>query len=55
MKDFRRTISTLFLTQHGADINIRNSEGKRPVDLADANTKAVLEGEYKKDELLEAR
>lgn len=42
------------LLQHGADPNIRNTEGKTPLDLADAATKPVLTGEYKKDELLEA-
>ena len=40
--------------QHGADPSIRNSEGKTPLELADASTKPVLSGEYKKDELLEA-
>lgn len=33
---------------------MKNSEGKTPVDLADANTKPILTGEYRKDELLEA-
>lgn len=42
------------LLQHGADANIRNTEGKTALDLADAATKPVLIGEYKKDELLEA-
>jgi tankyrase len=42
------------LIQHGADPSIRNSEGKTPLELAESSTKAVLTGEYKKDELLEA-
>jgi hypothetical protein len=44
---------SLFI-QHGADPSIRNSEGKTPLELAESSTKAVLTGEYKKDELLEA-
>uniref|UniRef100_A0A672MSN8 Poly [ADP-ribose] polymerase n=1 Tax=Sinocyclocheilus grahami TaxID=75366 RepID=A0A672MSN8_SINGR len=47
----------LFLTvllQHGADPNIRNTDGKSALDLADPSAKTVLTGEYKKDELLEA-
>lgn len=42
------------LLQHGANPNIRNSEQKTPLDLADENTRPVLTGEYCKDELLEA-
>ena len=42
------------LLQHGADPNIRNSENKIPLDLADPCTRLVLTGEYHKDELLEA-
>lgn len=42
------------LLQHGANPNIRNSEQKTPLDLADDNTRPVLTGEYRKDELLEA-
>uniref|UniRef100_A0A673JLA6 Poly [ADP-ribose] polymerase n=1 Tax=Sinocyclocheilus rhinocerous TaxID=307959 RepID=A0A673JLA6_9TELE len=42
------------LLQHGADPNIRNTDGKSALDLADMSAKAVLTGEYKKDELLEA-
>ena len=42
------------LLQHGADPNIRNTEGKTALELADSITKPVLTGEYKKDELLEA-
>jgi tankyrase len=33
---------------------LRNSENKTPVDLADINTRTILTGEYRKDELLEA-
>lgn len=44
----------LALLQHGADINLRNSENKTPMDLADAVLKPVLTGDYRKDELLEA-
>ncbi|KTF86185.1 hypothetical protein cypCar_00016699 [Cyprinus carpio] len=42
------------LLQHNADPNIRNTDGKSALDLADPSAKAVLTGEYKKDELLEA-
>ncbi|KAF6199146.1 hypothetical protein GE061_007171 [Apolygus lucorum] len=42
------------LLQHGADATIRNSEGKTPLEVADGGTRAVLTGEYRKEELLEA-
>lgn len=42
------------LLQHGADISIRNTEGKTAIELADTGTRAVLNGEYRKEELLEA-
>lgn len=45
---------TIALLQHGANPNIRNSEQKTALDLADDNTRPVLTGEYRKDELLEA-
>lgn len=32
------------LLQHGADPNIRNTDGKTALDLADASAKAVLTG-----------
>ncbi|XP_051268869.1 poly [ADP-ribose] polymerase tankyrase-1 isoform X2 [Dicentrarchus labrax] len=44
----------IVLLQHGADPNIRNTDGKSALDLAEPSAKAVLTGEYKKDELLEA-
>ncbi|XP_066430624.1 poly [ADP-ribose] polymerase tankyrase-1 isoform X2 [Eleutherodactylus coqui] len=44
----------IVLLQHGADPSIRNTDGKSALDLADPSAKAVLTGEYKKDELLEA-
>lgn len=44
----------LALLQHGADPNIRNSENKTPLDIADPVVVPVLTGEYRKDELLEA-
>ncbi|XP_026995835.2 poly [ADP-ribose] polymerase tankyrase-1 isoform X2 [Tachysurus fulvidraco] len=44
----------IVLLQHGADANIRNTDGKSALDLAEPSAKAVLTGEYKKDELLEA-
>lgn len=44
----------LALLRHGGNWKLKNSEGKTPVDLADANTKPILTGEYRKDELLEA-
>jgi tankyrase len=42
------------LLQHGANAELRNSENKTPLDLADASTKPILTGEHRKDELLEA-
>lgn len=45
---------TLALLQHGADVTIRNTEGKTALELADASARSVLTGEYRKDELLEA-
>lgn len=33
------------LLQHGADPNIRNTDGKSALDLADPSAKAVLTGE----------
>ncbi|XP_061782623.1 poly [ADP-ribose] polymerase tankyrase-1-like [Nerophis lumbriciformis] len=44
----------IVLMQHEADPNIRNTDGKSALDLAEPSAKAVLTGEYKKDELLEA-
>lgn len=44
----------IMLLQHGADPTLRNSEGKNAMDVSDPATKSVLNGEYKKDELLEA-
>uniref|UniRef100_H3D6S3 Poly [ADP-ribose] polymerase n=1 Tax=Tetraodon nigroviridis TaxID=99883 RepID=H3D6S3_TETNG len=46
--------SPTVLLQHGAEPSIRNTDGRSALDLADASAKAVLTGEYKKDELLEA-
>uniref|UniRef100_A0A6G5ZUJ2 Poly [ADP-ribose] polymerase n=1 Tax=Vipera anatolica senliki TaxID=2604287 RepID=A0A6G5ZUJ2_VIPAN len=44
----------IVLLQHGADQSIRNTDGRTALDLADPSAKAVLTGEYKKDELLES-
>ncbi|XP_038620066.1 LOW QUALITY PROTEIN: poly [ADP-ribose] polymerase tankyrase-2 [Tachyglossus aculeatus] len=44
----------IVLLQHGAEPTIRNTDGKTALDLADPSAKAVLTGEYKKDELLES-
>ncbi|XP_015262135.1 PREDICTED: tankyrase-2 isoform X2 [Gekko japonicus] len=44
----------IVLLQHGADPVIRNTDGRTALDLADPSAKAVLTGEYKKDELLES-
>ncbi|XP_060624723.2 poly [ADP-ribose] polymerase tankyrase-2 isoform X2 [Anolis sagrei] len=44
----------IVLLQHGADPAIRNTDGRTALDLADPSAKAVLTGEYKKDELLES-
>uniref|UniRef100_T1I1W7 Poly [ADP-ribose] polymerase n=1 Tax=Rhodnius prolixus TaxID=13249 RepID=T1I1W7_RHOPR len=42
------------LLQHGADVTVRNTEGKTAVEVADSATRAVLTGEYRKEEVLEA-
>jgi len=43
------------LLQNGADPQIRNSENKTAVDLADpGSTQAVFTGEYMKHHLLDA-
>ncbi|XP_026677687.1 tankyrase-like, partial [Diaphorina citri] len=42
------------LLQHGADINLKNTDGKTALDLAVPCTRAVLSGDHKKEELLEA-
>ncbi|MBN3304408.1 TNKS2 protein, partial [Amia calva] len=44
----------IVLLQHGAEPTIRNTDGRTALDLAEPSTKAVLTGEYKKDELLES-
>jgi len=43
----------IVLLQNGADVNIKNADGKTAMDLADPVAKSVLTGEYHKDELLE--
>lgn len=43
---FLFVFSCLVLLQHGADPNIRNTDGKSALDLADPSAKAVLTGEY---------
>ncbi|XP_076856793.1 poly [ADP-ribose] polymerase tankyrase-2-like isoform X2 [Brachyhypopomus gauderio] len=42
------------LLQHGAEPSIRNTDGRTALDVAEPSTKAVLTGEYRKDELLES-
>ncbi|XP_073442034.1 poly [ADP-ribose] polymerase tankyrase-2 isoform X1 [Dendrobates tinctorius] len=44
----------IVLLQHGADPTIRNTDSRTALDLSDSSAKAVLTGEYKKDELLES-
>ncbi|KAM4030755.1 poly [ADP-ribose] polymerase tankyrase-2 isoform 3-T3 [Anomaloglossus baeobatrachus] len=44
----------IVLLQHGADPLIRNTDNRTALDLSDPSAKAVLTGEYKKDELLES-
>ena len=47
-------LSHTVLLQNGADSIIRNTDGKSPLDLAEPSARAVLSGDYKKGELLEA-
>ncbi|XP_067101076.1 poly [ADP-ribose] polymerase tankyrase-2-like [Osmerus mordax] len=44
----------IVLLQHGAESTIRNTDGRTALDLAEPATKAVLNGEYRKDDLLES-
>ncbi|KAM9426617.1 poly [ADP-ribose] polymerase tankyrase-2-like [Pholidichthys leucotaenia] len=44
----------IVLLQHGAEPTIRNTDGRTALDLAEPSAKAVLTGEYRKDELLES-
>ncbi|XP_039990473.1 poly [ADP-ribose] polymerase tankyrase-2-like isoform X5 [Xiphias gladius] len=44
----------IVLLQHGAEPTIRNTDGRTALDLAELSAKAVLTGEYRKDELLES-
>ncbi|XP_072229854.1 poly [ADP-ribose] polymerase tankyrase-2-like [Leuresthes tenuis] len=44
----------IVLLQHGAEPTIQNTDGRNALDLAEPSTKAVLTGEYRKDELLES-
>ena len=44
----------LALLQHGADITIRNSEGKTPIDVADVSTQLVFLENYRIADVLEA-
>ncbi|XP_048089537.1 poly [ADP-ribose] polymerase tankyrase-2-like isoform X2 [Alosa alosa] len=44
----------IMLLQHGAEPTIRNTDGRTALDLADPSIKAVLTGDYRKDELLES-
>ena len=40
------TVASTVLLQHCADPNIRNTDGKTALDLADPSAKAVLTGKY---------
>uniref|UniRef100_A0A7N8XED9 Poly [ADP-ribose] polymerase n=1 Tax=Mastacembelus armatus TaxID=205130 RepID=A0A7N8XED9_9TELE len=44
----------IVLLQHGAEPTVRNTDSRTALDLAEPSTKAVLTGEYRKDELLES-
>ncbi|KAF4106883.1 poly [ADP-ribose] polymerase tankyrase-2 isoform X2 [Onychostoma macrolepis] len=44
----------IVLLQHGAEPTIRNTDGRTALDLAEPSTKAILTGDYRKDELLES-
>uniref|UniRef100_UPI001ED84CE7 poly [ADP-ribose] polymerase tankyrase-2-like isoform X2 n=1 Tax=Scatophagus argus TaxID=75038 RepID=UPI001ED84CE7 len=44
----------IVLLQHGAEPTIRNTDGRTALHLAEVSAKAVLTGEYRKDELLES-
>ena len=39
-----KTDVCVLLLQQGADVTVRNSEGKTPLDVADASAKPVLTG-----------
>uniref|UniRef100_A0A8C5BYZ4 Poly [ADP-ribose] polymerase n=1 Tax=Gadus morhua TaxID=8049 RepID=A0A8C5BYZ4_GADMO len=43
----------IVLLQHGAEPAVRNTDGRTALDLAEPSAKAVLTGDYRKDELLE--
>lgn len=45
------TVTSTVLLQHCADPNIRNTDGKTALDLADPSAKAVLTGEYRNGHL----
>lgn len=47
------SVSTALL-QHGADLSLKNSDGKTALDLAVPSTRALLSGDHRKEELLEA-
>ncbi|CAG0915375.1 unnamed protein product [Notodromas monacha] len=44
----------IVLLQHGADPHIRNTDGKTAAEVSDSSARAVLTGEYRKEEVLEA-
>ncbi|VDO96085.1 unnamed protein product [Soboliphyme baturini] len=44
----------ILLLQNGADSALTNVDGKIALDIADPSTKAVLTGEYRKEDMLEA-
>uniref|UniRef100_A0A671KRW8 Poly [ADP-ribose] polymerase n=1 Tax=Sinocyclocheilus anshuiensis TaxID=1608454 RepID=A0A671KRW8_9TELE len=55
MQLYKSCLSFVVLLQHGAEPKIRNTDGRTALDLAEPSTKAVLTGDYRKDELLEKK
>lgn len=49
-----KTDVCIALLQHGADLSLKNSDGKTALDLAVPSTRALLSGDHRKEELLEA-
>lgn len=44
IEKFILKLIVLVLLQHGADANVKNTDGKTPLDLADISCRSVLTG-----------